>query len=147
MSCYRRVCSYRSGHSSETALLRIHSELIAAADAGSISHIAMLDLSSSFDCVDHASDPHSIRSNYIAMRNKSYVTNSPNIPAIEEGGWQLNHDVNMPVRCLAMPAPRAVIELTECACKACMLFRQVQLLQNSPSLYAALQVLCQRLYK
>ena len=62
--------------------------------------------------------PHIIRSNYIAMRDKSYVTNCPKLPAIEENGWQLNQGVYMPVRCLTMPAPRAVIELTKCACKA-----------------------------
>ena len=46
--------AYRSGHSCETALLRIHFDLIAAADAGNISLIAMLDLSAAFDCIDHA---------------------------------------------------------------------------------------------
>jgi len=44
--------------------------------------------------------PHIIRSNYIAMRDKSYVTNCPKLPAIEENGWQLNQGVYMPVRCL-----------------------------------------------
>ena len=48
-----RQSAYRVGHSCETALLRIHSDLIAAADAGNISLIAMLDLSAAFDCVDH----------------------------------------------------------------------------------------------
>ena len=33
--------------------MRIHSDLISAADAGNISLIAMLDLSAAFDCVDH----------------------------------------------------------------------------------------------
>ena len=45
-----RQSAYRVGHSCETALLRIHSELITAADAGNISLIAMLDLSAAFDC-------------------------------------------------------------------------------------------------
>ncbi len=61
--------------------------------------------------------PHIIRSNYIAMRDKSYVTICPKLPAIEENGWQLNQGVYMPVRCHTMPAPQAVIELTKCACK------------------------------
>jgi len=48
-----RQSAYRAGHSCETALLRIHSDLVAAADSGQISLIAMLDLSAAFDCVDH----------------------------------------------------------------------------------------------
>ena len=48
-----RQSAYRAGHSCETALLRIHSDMIAVADAGHISLIAMLDLSAAFDCVDH----------------------------------------------------------------------------------------------
>jgi hypothetical protein len=48
-----RQSAYRSGHSCETDLLRIHSDLIAAADAGNTSLIAMLDLSGASDCVDH----------------------------------------------------------------------------------------------
>lgn len=61
--------------------------------------------------------PHITRSNYISMRDKSYVISSPKLPAIEENGWLLNKGAYMPVRCLTMPAPRAVIELTKCACK------------------------------
>ena len=48
-----RQSAYRAGHSCETALLRVHSDLVAAADAGNISLIAILDLSAAFDCVDH----------------------------------------------------------------------------------------------
>jgi len=36
--------AYRTGHSCETALLRIRSDLIAASDGGNISLLAMLDL-------------------------------------------------------------------------------------------------------
>ena len=50
-SAYRSFM--RDSDSCETALLRIHSDLVAAADAGNISLVAMLDLSAAFDCVDH----------------------------------------------------------------------------------------------
>jgi len=46
--------AYRAAHSRETALLRIHSDLVAAADAGRISLVAFLDMSAAFDCVDHS---------------------------------------------------------------------------------------------
>jgi len=62
--------------------------------------------------------PHITRANYIAMRDKSYTTNSPALPPIEENGWHVEKEVYVPVRCLALPAPRAVIELTKCGCKA-----------------------------
>ena len=32
--------------------------------------------------------PHITRANYIAMRDKSYVTRSPYLPAIDQNGWQ-----------------------------------------------------------
>ena len=41
---------YRKWHSTETAMLRVWSDVLMAADA----LLAMLDLSVAFDCVDHA---------------------------------------------------------------------------------------------
>ena len=62
--------------------------------------------------------PHIIRANYITMRDKSYLDNCPALPPIEENGWKLEKEVYVPVRCLALPAPRAVVELVKCGCKA-----------------------------
>ncbi len=45
--------AYRVAHSTETALLKIFSDLTLAADSGQISLVACLDLSAAFDCVDH----------------------------------------------------------------------------------------------
>ena len=61
--------------------------------------------------------PHITRANYIAMRDKSYMTRSPDLPSIEQSGWRLEKGVYSPVQNLALPAPRAVIELTKCGCK------------------------------
>ena len=44
---------YRNFHSTETALLDVSSELFAATDAQNVSLLALLDMSSAFDCVDH----------------------------------------------------------------------------------------------
>ena len=41
--------------------------------------------------------PHITRANYIAMHDKSYVTRSPDLLAIEQSGWQLDKGVYVPV--------------------------------------------------
>ena len=64
--------------------------------------------------------PHITRANYMAMRDKSYTRNCPTLPPIEENGWSEKEgsELYVPMRCLNMPAPRSVIELTKCGCKA-----------------------------
>lgn len=61
--------------------------------------------------------PHILRANYMTMRDKSYQTNCPELPPLEENGWTLEKGLYVPVRCLALPAPKAVIELIKCGCK------------------------------
>ena len=45
--------AYRRGHSTETALLKVTSDALLAADQGKLTLLGMLDLSAAFDCVDH----------------------------------------------------------------------------------------------
>ena len=61
--------------------------------------------------------PHIKRSNYMSMRDKSYTLTKPILPPIEENGWSIESGVYIPTKCLALPAPKAVIELTKCSCK------------------------------
>ena len=50
----RLQSAYRRHHSTETALLRVVSDLLRAADNKKVTLLGLLDLSAAFDCVDHA---------------------------------------------------------------------------------------------
>jgi len=60
---------------------------------------------------------HILRTNFVAMRDKSYTTPHPCLLPLEENGWMLAGDDYVPVRCLYKPAPVAVLELIKCGCK------------------------------
>ena len=45
--------AYRRSHSTETALLKVTSDALIAADQGKLTLLGMLDLSAAFDCVNH----------------------------------------------------------------------------------------------
>jgi len=45
---------FRPGHSTETAVLRVLSDLLQAVDSGDVAALVLLDLSAAFDTLDHA---------------------------------------------------------------------------------------------
>jgi len=49
----RLQSAYRRHHSTETALLRVLSDIYAAADRQDVTLLGLLDVSAAFDCVDH----------------------------------------------------------------------------------------------
>ena len=46
--------AYRANHSTETAVLRVLSDILTALDSGNLVVLMLLDLSAAFDSVDHA---------------------------------------------------------------------------------------------
>ena len=50
----RLQSAYRRHHSTDTALLRVLSDIFAATDKQCVTLVGLLDLSAAFDCVDHA---------------------------------------------------------------------------------------------
>jgi len=49
-----RQSAYRAFHSTETAVLRVLSDILLALDSGNLAMLTLLDLSAAFDSVDHA---------------------------------------------------------------------------------------------
>ena len=45
--------AYRANHSTETALTRVHNDIVTAIDNGDVATLVLLDLSAAFDTVDH----------------------------------------------------------------------------------------------
>jgi len=48
----RLQSAYRAGHSTETAMLKVLSDILLAIDAGDLSALVLLDLSAAFDTVE-----------------------------------------------------------------------------------------------
>ena len=61
--------------------------------------------------------PHIQRTNYICARDKSYFESKPTLPRLEENGWIFKDGSYESVRCVSLPAPKAVLELVKCEYK------------------------------
>ncbi len=62
--------AYRPKHSIETALLRVHNDILVAMDEGKVTALILLDLSAAFDTVDHKIMLSRLR-DFIGLRSKA----------------------------------------------------------------------------
>lgn len=72
--------AYRSAHSTETAVTKIHNDILSSLDQGRCTILASLDLSAAFDTVDHHTFTHRLRHYYgihgtAAQWFESYLAN------------------------------------------------------------------------
>jgi hypothetical protein len=56
--------AYRPNHSTETAVLKVVSDILLALDTGNLSILALLDLSAAFDSIDHSTLLQRLRTSY-----------------------------------------------------------------------------------
>ena len=62
--------------------------------------------------------PHIMRSNFITKKDKSYTTTHPDLPKLAISGWEEDSASKIvPLKCLALPIPKSVIELVKCCCE------------------------------
>ena len=71
-----------------------------------------------------------IRSNFISRRDKSYRETRPQLPLLEQNGWNYENQMYTPLMCLLPPAPKAIIELTKCGCKSACSRKSCTCLRN-----------------
>ena len=50
--------AYRNHHSTESAPLKVHNDIIISMDKGEVTALTLLDLSAAFDTIDHATSTH-----------------------------------------------------------------------------------------
>eukprot|EP00795_Rhopilema_esculentum_P017484 gene17484-9095_t len=61
--------------------------------------------------------PHIQRANFIAGILKEYTTAINEIQPLVGNGWQMDEGMEVPIKCLELPAPQSVLELVKCGCK------------------------------
>jgi len=59
-----RQSAYRAHHSTETAVIRVMSDILLALDSGNIAVLTLLDLSAAFDSVDHSTLLQPLQTSY-----------------------------------------------------------------------------------
>ena len=64
LNCRCAFSGFRPGHSTETAVLRVSSDILLAVDRGDVAALILLDLSAAFDTVDYEVLLHCLQTTY-----------------------------------------------------------------------------------
>lgn len=88
--------AYKPGHSTETALVKLHSDICMAMDRQQVTLMVMIDLSAAFDTIDHHILLHRLTSrfgikgsawdwlkSYLTSRSQSVVVNGVSSPSVD----------------------------------------------------------------
>ena len=68
--------AYRPGHSTETTILKVVNDLFIYLNKGNMSLLALLDISSALDTIDHSILVHQLHTNTVLQWFSSYLTDS-----------------------------------------------------------------------
>ena len=88
--------AYKCGHSTETALLRVYSDIVTTISKGNGSFLVLLDLSATFDTIDH-SNLFDILEKYVGITGealqliKSYFSDRSQSTCIESINSDIGH--------------------------------------------------------
>jgi len=91
--------AYRPFHSTETALLSVHNNLVRSTDNGHVSLLVLLDLSAAFDTVDHQIRLSVLSNRFLVDSTalKSYLTDQTQLGLCSRGSQALRYSVDCSV--------------------------------------------------
>jgi len=115
-----RQSAYRRFHSTESAVLVVHNDIVRAIDDGHVAALALLDLSSAFDSVDHSTLLSILRSRFSVTEQplewfRSYLTGRTQVFTTHSGQTHtIPHMSDVPQPQGSSLGPAQFISYTEC---------------------------------
>ena len=110
--------AYKRFHSTETALLKIHNDIICNMDNGKVTALTLLDLSAAFDTIDHSTLLERLYGNFgisgtVFQWFKSYISNRQqrvHIGRVHTTLFRTGRDRSRPVRAQLPVSTRGQLE-------------------------------------
>ncbi len=104
--------AYKRFHSTETALLKIHNDILCNMDNGKVTALTLLDLSAAFDTIDNASLLERLHGHFgiscaVLQWFKSYISNRQQRVHID-GSLSYPQDLHLALFCFVYTQSRQV---------------------------------------